>query len=607
MIFNRSIINLGTMHEGNVVVLSPSSGPFASRFVQCGAAVRTGDLLDLLRDIRDVFCILCNTIMTANIVLELSRRPQPVIWILHEWWDDAMIIENLRIRNIEGMTIDTVKEAMSKSSKVVCVCEGQRKLYNPAASSTVIYVGVPRPVHSSIFQSTTDKEFIFLVLGIVCPRKNQVWAVQLFKKFAKDKSNVRLLIVGARYTRPYEIEYVEKVKHEIGEDSRIELHNVTEEVDKYYEIANVLLFTSINEVTPMVISEAMSYSLPVISTNIAGIPEMIRHGSEGYLVDPFDDDSAIYYMNELFQDTSLRRAIGARGRTRFEECFDLNIMVDQYRRLIYEVAPPTVLVDMDGVIVDWDTGFRAAWNSRSAIDRSKSYYMENCVEEYHREAELLYHTKGFFENLPPVDGAVRALQDMQDEGLRVLICSTPVLTSLYCAQEKINWVRQYLGESWLDKLILCADKVSDKREGRWVAHTHRPTLTHFRPLYLILINTCHSELYSPPTTSVSPVWARLSVLFPFPLPLSLPVLLQAQVRGDILIDDKPLDVLAPMGKHTAATWKQIIFDAHYNQSSTLPRLTHWRDWKKVIRPLLGATARYHYLSTTLCHISIFGS
>eukprot|EP01042_Synura_sphagnicola_P001937 gene1937-2288_t len=246
---------------------------------------------------------------------------------------------------------------------------------------------------------------------------------------------------------------------------------------------------------------------------------MIRHGSEGYLVDPFDDDSAIYYMNELFQDTSLRRAIGARGRTRFEECFDLNIMVDQYRRLIYEVAPPTVLVDMDGVIVDWDTGFRAAWNSRSAIDRSKSYYMENCVEEYHREAELLYHTKGFFENLPPVDGAVRALQDMQDEGLRVLICSTPVLTSLYCAQEKINWVRQYLGESWLDKLILCADK--------------------------------------------------------------------AQVRGDILIDDKPLDVLAPMGKHTAATWKQIIFDAHYNQSSTLPRLTHWRDWKKVIRPLLG--------------------
>jgi hypothetical protein len=57
-------------------------GTFAARFVESGAAVRIGALEDLLNGIRDVFCIICNTIMTANIVVEMSERPHPVIWIL---------------------------------------------------------------------------------------------------------------------------------------------------------------------------------------------------------------------------------------------------------------------------------------------------------------------------------------------------------------------------------------------------------------------------------------------------------------------------------------------------------------------------------------------
>ena len=64
-------------------------------------------------------------------------------------------------------------------------------------------------------------------------------------------------------------------------------------------------------------------------------------------------------------------------------------------------------------------------------------------------------------------------------------------------------------------------------------------------------------------------------------------LLQTKVRGDILIDDKPLDLLAPEGTHTTASWKQVIFDAPYNQQCNIPRLKRWKDWRSVILPLLG--------------------
>jgi glycosyltransferase involved in cell wall biosynthesis len=203
------LVSFYCIDQGNVVILAPKLGPFASRFVECGAAVRTGDLLDLIKDIRDVFCIICNTIMTAPYIIEMALRPHPTIWIIHEWWDDEMIRENLAIRNIGGMTVDMVKRAMRDATRVVFVCEKQMRLYSPSAPSSVIYVGVPAPVgKDSRTRKSPGQEcptpiprytFNILSLGIICPRKNQVWAVKVFKEFAQARDNVRLQIVGARF------------------------------------------------------------------------------------------------------------------------------------------------------------------------------------------------------------------------------------------------------------------------------------------------------------------------------------------------------------------------------------------------------------------------
>eukprot|EP00965_Chrysotila_dentata_P158764 5244102-Pleurochrysis_carterae.AAC.2 len=55
------------------------------------------------------------------------------------------------------------------------------------------------------------------------------------------------LCCAGRYQRQYEIEYVEKVKAEADGDPRIEIHDVTSDVDQFYRVADVLLFTSLNE------------------------------------------------------------------------------------------------------------------------------------------------------------------------------------------------------------------------------------------------------------------------------------------------------------------------------------------------------------------------
>ncbi|KAF4711504.1 hypothetical protein FOZ62_013104, partial [Perkinsus olseni] len=161
-------------------------------------------------------------------------------------------------------------------------------------------------------------------MGIVCPRKNQVTVVKLFKKFAGDRPDVRLVIVGVRRIRDYEIEYVNEVEETIADDPRISLHDVTSDPDSYYRAADALVFASVNEVTPLVLPEAMLRRLPVITTGIAGIPEMLTHGEHGYIIDPDDEDGFVKAMAEVADNPQLRSEMGLRAEEHAKEHLTLD-------------------------------------------------------------------------------------------------------------------------------------------------------------------------------------------------------------------------------------------------------------------------------------------
>merc|ERR1719450_1202980 len=328
-----------------------------------------------------------------------------------------MIPEELAKRNDENLTVETVDYALKHCAATVSVCKAQQDLYGPAHGE-VIFVGTP-DVDSSSFpmlkqlQNRVDpiaevpvmkKPVTFLCMGIVCPRKNQAFTVKCFKKFAQDRQDVRLIVVGVRKVRDYEIAYVNEVEKEIDGDARIELHDVTHEVDAYYAQADVVVLASLNEVTPMVLAEAMARGKPVITTGIAGIPEMVDSGVEGFVCGEEDTPSCIAEwagrMDELASSASLRHRMGEAGLRRYERQFRLQHMVDQYKSVALRLAKPVVLVDMDGCLVDWDRGFLNAWNGRTAVNRVH-YEIERCVPaDRFQEAVALFESEGFFRGLP---------------------------------------------------------------------------------------------------------------------------------------------------------------------------------------------------------------
>lgn len=133
----------------------------------------------------------------------------------------------------------------------------------------------------------------------------------------------------------------------------------------------------------------------------------------------------------------------------------------------------TVLVDMDGVIVDWGEAYGRAldkygddakriarhaeqktFDLREGLDYKESLLVDQIM------SELDY----FDMNI--MDGAREALDDMTAWGLNVFICTAPWPGNVKCAGDKLRWVSEHLGSKWTARTIITPDKTMIR--GDWL-------------------------------------------------------------------------------------------------------------------------------------------
>lgn len=85
-------------------------------------------------------------------------------------------------------------------------------------------------------------------------------------------------------------------------------------VREYYNQTDMFVLASFAEGVPVVLMEAMAKGIPVISTRIAGIPELIDHGKNGLLANAGDVEDLACQMEALIKDSTLRSRLGLAGR-----------------------------------------------------------------------------------------------------------------------------------------------------------------------------------------------------------------------------------------------------------------------------------------------------
>lgn len=111
--------------------------------------------------------------------------------------------------------------------------------------------------------------------------------------------------------------------HRRGIDGIVTVHGPKYGNDKEQILANsdIFVFPSYNEAFPLVCLEAMAHSLPTVATDEGGIPDIIDHGSTGFIVPKKDSEALADAIARLLDDPDLRHSMGEAGRQRFLRLF----------------------------------------------------------------------------------------------------------------------------------------------------------------------------------------------------------------------------------------------------------------------------------------------
>jgi glycosyltransferase involved in cell wall biosynthesis len=111
------------------------------------------------------------------------------------------------------------------------------------------------------------------------------------------------------------------------------------ELMEFYRGARVLVVPSVwFETYPLVIGEAMSHGIPVIASRIGGLPELVRDGITGLLVEPGDAADLSEKIRQLWEDPDLSRRLGAGARAFIESECGESTFVERLKAVYAEVC-----------------------------------------------------------------------------------------------------------------------------------------------------------------------------------------------------------------------------------------------------------------------------
>lgn len=101
-----------------------------------------------------------------------------------------------------------------------------------------------------------------------------------------------------------------------GLDEMVDTLGFRDDMSNVYAASDILVLPSYREGTPRVITEALASGLPVIATDVAGVPEQVEDGVNGFLIQPGDVDGLVDKLQKLIHDREMRESFGQESRQR---------------------------------------------------------------------------------------------------------------------------------------------------------------------------------------------------------------------------------------------------------------------------------------------------
>jgi len=181
----------------------------------------------------------------------------------------------------------------------------------------ICYCGVDIERFSYRKKQANGDDVNLLFVGVLERRKGVEYALYALRHILKKYDKVKLTVVG---NGPEE-KRLKKLANELGILNHVEFKGFIsgEQLSSNYNNADIFIFPSLVEGFGMALAEATACGLPVITSNISAIPEVV--GDAGILVEPRSSEAIANAILKLIKDEDLRVELGKKARKRIKENF----------------------------------------------------------------------------------------------------------------------------------------------------------------------------------------------------------------------------------------------------------------------------------------------
>lgn len=171
---------------------------------------------------------------------------------------------------------------------------------------------VPNGVDPEKFSppTTYPAEKRILFVGRLIKNKGPQVLLSSLPRLVEKHPDVTVRVVG---TGPLEAE-LRSITTRLDVEEHVEFAGYVESVAKEMRNADIFCRPSFSEGMPLTLLEAMSSGLPAVVTDVAGVPEVVTDGENGFLVPPDDPDALIKPLSTLLAEEQTKRRLGSTAR-----------------------------------------------------------------------------------------------------------------------------------------------------------------------------------------------------------------------------------------------------------------------------------------------------
>ena len=348
-------------------VTSGQEGPLRHEFEALGAVVQVIDDSAVLsatstRRRQDALAGLAEQVdlSAANLVIantlssywgvHLARQAlRPVLFYIHESTPPRSFFRG----SLPAAALALVEDAFTLADRVSFLTATSERYFTPYSNQSnyclnpgwieLADIDCFRATHSRSTERqqlgfSPDRKLVINV-GTVCDRKGQhlfARAVDLLWLHAPAlAASAEFLMIGGGETS-YDQTLIDSLRN--MKRSNLQIVPGTGEVYPYYCAADLFVCSSYEESFPRVILEAMAFKVPIVSTNVHGIPEMVRADQEAILVQPGDSAALAAALQRLLESPATGQQLTQRARARVAAEFDRGVVFPRHLALARSLA-----------------------------------------------------------------------------------------------------------------------------------------------------------------------------------------------------------------------------------------------------------------------------